>query len=107
MTLNEYLLRIEAYQLAKIERREELYLQAFLNQSVQATEDKKGTKPKYKTFNDFFKKQEEIDEVRSNFEPNYVPKSGNGETRQVARERMLAIQKYNAKIMKERRNANG
>lgn len=106
MTFKDYVFRTEVYQLQREERLEELHLQAYLNQSVQETEDKKGTKPKYKTFKQFFDKQKAIDEVRSRFEDGYVPKSGNGETKQVARERMLAIQKYNARIMEERRKAD-
>ena len=37
MTLSEYNLKSEAYQLQQVKRVEELHLQAFLNQAVQAT----------------------------------------------------------------------
>ena len=49
MTLNEYLIRMEAFQLQTIKRNEELAYQAWLNQQVQATTgSSKNPKPKFK-----------------------------------------------------------
>lgn len=69
MTLVEYELRMEAYQLKQVDRQNEIAQQAWMNQQVQATTGSR--KPKFKTFDDFFDKKAAIDSVRSNYEPNY------------------------------------
>lgn len=72
MTFNEYLIRLEAFQLKTIKRNEELAYQAWLNQQVQATTgSSKNPKPKFRKFDQFFDANEMIDEVRGNFEPDY------------------------------------
>ena len=71
MTLVEYELRMEAYQLKQVDRQNEIAQQAWMNQQVQATTGSKNPKPKFKTFDDFFDKKAAIDSVRSNYEPNY------------------------------------
>ena len=71
MTLAEYELRMEAYQIKQIDRQSEIAQQAWLNQQVQATTGSKNPKPKFKKFDDFFDKKAAIDKVRSNYEPNY------------------------------------
>lgn len=76
MTFNEYLIRLEAFQLKTIKRNEELAYQAWLNQQVQATTgSSKNPKPKFRKFDQFFDANEMIDEVRENFEPDYKAKS--------------------------------
>lgn len=76
MTFNEYLIRLEAFQLKTIKRNEELAYQAWLNQQVQATTGSlKNPKPKFRKFDQFFDANEMIDEVRGNFEPVYKAKS--------------------------------
>lgn len=73
MTLNEYLIRMEAFQLQTIKRNEEIAYQAWLNQQVQATTGSpKNPKPKFKEFRKFFDSEKMIDEVRSNFEIDYI-----------------------------------
>lgn len=73
MTLNEYLIRMEAFQLQTIKRNEELAYQAWLNQQVQATTgSSKNPKPKFKEFRKFFDSEKMIDEVRSSFEFDYI-----------------------------------
>ena len=48
MTFDEYLIRLEAFQLRTIKRNEELAYQAWLNQQVQATTgSSKNPKPKF------------------------------------------------------------
>lgn len=74
MTLAEYSIRMEAYQLQQVKRQEEIALQAFMNQSVKATKGTKNPKPKFSKFNQFFNMQEEIDRVRAEYEPDYVKK---------------------------------
>ena len=71
MTLVEYRLRLEAYQLKKTEQQENIALQAWMNQAVQATTGSKNPKPKFKTFIDFFDREAQVDQVRSSFEPDY------------------------------------
>lgn len=72
MTFDEYLIRLEAFQLRTIKRNEELAYQAWLNQQVQATTgSSKNPKPKFRKFDQFFDTNKMIDEVRGNFESNY------------------------------------
>lgn len=72
MTFDEYLIRLEAFQLRTIKRNEELAYQAWLNQQVQATTgSSKNPKPKFKRFDQFFDTNKMIDEVRGNFEADY------------------------------------
>lgn len=72
MTFDEYLIRLEAFQLRTIKRNEELAYQAWLNQQVQATTgSSKNPKPKFRKFEQFFDTNKMIDEVRGNFEANY------------------------------------
>ena len=72
MTFDEYLIRLEAFQLRTIKRNEELAYQAWLNQQVQATTgSSKNPKPKFRKFAQFFDANKMIDEVRGNFEADY------------------------------------
>ena len=72
MTFDEYLIRLEAFQLRAIKRNEELAYQAWLNQQVQATTgSSKNPKPKFRKFDQFFDTNKMIDEVRGNFEADY------------------------------------
>lgn len=72
MTFDEYLIRLEAFQLRTIKRNEELAYQAWLNQQVQATTgSSKNPKPKFRKFDQFFDTNKMIDEVRGNFEEDY------------------------------------
>ena len=82
MTLNEYLIRMEAFQLQTIKRNEELAYQAWLNQQVQATTGSpKNPKPKFKEFRKFFDSEKMIDEVRSSFEIDYITTSNKAQLR--------------------------
>lgn len=71
MTLVEYQLRMEAYQLKQVAQREDVALQAWFNQSVQATVGKKNQKPKFKKFEDFYDREKYMADVRSSFENDY------------------------------------
>ena len=72
MTFDEYLIRLEAFQLRTIKRNEELAYQAWLKQQVQATTgSSKNPKPKFRKFEQFFDANKMIDEVRGNFEADY------------------------------------
>ena len=53
MTLVEYRLRKRGHTMKRLEREQEIYLQAYLNRIVKAT-DKKGKEYVYKEFEDFY-----------------------------------------------------
>lgn len=75
MTIAEYELRMEAFQLQQIEKQNQLAEQAWFNQLVKSTTGGKHPKPKFKRLTDLFDYQKEIDRVRSQYEPNYNPES--------------------------------
>lgn len=71
MTLAEYELRMESYELKNVNKRLDMATQAFFNANVQAVDD--DGKPIYKCFDDFFDYISAINDVRSKYEPNYEP----------------------------------
>lgn len=71
MTLAEYELRMESYELKIVNKRLDMATQAFFNTNVQAVDN--DGKPIYKRFNDFFDYISAINDVRSKYESNYVP----------------------------------
>lgn len=74
--MREYQIRMEAYQLKRVTEEHDIALQAFLNQSVQATKgSQKHPVPRYRKFTQFFDYDKFIDDVRSTYEPDYVPTS--------------------------------
>ena len=76
MGIAEYQLRMEAYQLKRVGQERDIALQAFLNQSVQATKgSEKHPVPKYKKFSQFFDYDKFVDEIRGNYELDYQPVS--------------------------------
>lgn len=76
MTLREYQLRLEAYQIRRVNEQENLAILAWWIQSVQATKGSpKHPKPVFGEFQDFFDVQKQIDQVRSVFEADYKPHS--------------------------------
>lgn len=76
MTLREYQLRLEAYQIHRAYERENLAILAWWAQSVQATKGSpKHPKPVFEEFRDFFDIQKQVDQVRSVFELDYKPHS--------------------------------
>lgn len=73
MTLVEYHLRMEAYQLQRVAEQRNIMMQAFANQLVKSTKGSKNNpKPKYTKFEQLFNEEKEIDKVRSSFELDYV-----------------------------------
>lgn len=67
MTLSEYYLRLEAYQLSELNDREKIAMQAWFNQTVQTTTGKRNPKPKYRKFNQFFDRHEQELAIRNTF----------------------------------------
>ena len=71
MTIAEYELRMEAYNLQQVEKQYDSATQAWMNRNAQAF-DKDGNAI-FTDFNDFFDIDEAIDQVKSNFESDYQP----------------------------------
>ena len=71
MTIAEYELRMEAYNLQLVEKQYDSATQAWMNRNAQAF-DKDGNAV-FKDFNDFFDRDVAIDKVKSNFESDYQP----------------------------------
>ena len=90
MTLREYRLRILAFKLQQVDERKKMHEQAFLNQVVQAT-DSTG-KPKFKTFNDFFDYQGEIDRVLEG--TSFTRKGIDSDTRERIIKRIERLKEY-------------
>lgn len=75
MTLPDYQLAMEAYAIKRALRREDIALQAWYNQTVQATKgNDKHPKPRYQKFDEFYNYAEQEDEIRANFESGYTSK---------------------------------
>jgi hypothetical protein len=102
MTISEYYLRLEAYQLRKVEERTNLALQAFFNQMVQTPKSKSNPHPKYDQLDKLYDAEAEISEIRHQFEGLPSKKSEKQERSRMIAERYAAYQK-----IKERRKQNG
>ena len=64
---------MEAYSIKKTLDREDLALQAWMNQTVQATKgSEKHPQPMYKKFEDFYNVEKMEDQIRGEFESDYV-----------------------------------
>ncbi|WP_277380226.1 hypothetical protein [Weissella paramesenteroides] len=75
MTLPEYQLAMEAYAIKQTLRREDIAMQAWFNQTVQATKGSdKHPKPRYKNFKEFYNTEEQEDKIRAQFESDYTSK---------------------------------
>lgn len=72
MTMVEFYLRLEAYQLRQLDRQEELATLAWLNQQVQATTGKNDPQPKYRRFDQFFDRLGAERQIRRNYGDEYV-----------------------------------
>lgn len=99
MTLPEYQLAMEAYAIKQTLRREDIAMQAWFNQTVQATKGSdKHPKPRYKNFKEFYNTEEQEDEIRAQFEPDYTSKfiTKNRE-QQLIQERFAKLQKLKQK----------
>lgn len=69
MTYREYYIRLEAYYMQEAKQRQNLALQAFFNQMVQATTGSdKNPKPKYKNLDDMYNLDNEKANIRHAFE---------------------------------------
>lgn len=73
MTYAEYYIRLEAYQLQEASRTQSIALQAWFNSQVKATTGGKHPKPVYRKLEQLYNYQQAIDDIRKQYEPNYVP----------------------------------
>lgn len=74
MTLSEYFLRMEASALQRSDQKELIHLQAWANQTVQATSGSpKHPKPKYKGFKDFYDADTNEKKIINQYEGNKSP----------------------------------
>ncbi|GBG94649.1 hypothetical protein LFYK43_11080 [Ligilactobacillus salitolerans] len=98
MTLSDYYLAMEAYAIKRTLHREDIALQAWFNQTVQATKGSdKHPKPMYRKFDEFYNTEELEDEIRSSFEDDYVSE------RTKARDEQAAINERFAKLQEIKR----
>ena len=95
----EYQVRLEAYQLKRVQEQEDIAFQAWLNQAVQATTGGKKPKPKFNKFKDFFDSGYMIDNIRGQYEPDYQSESG----RQLTAAEVMAKRIEEFRKIKERR----
>ncbi|CAK8054115.1 hypothetical protein [Eupransor demetentiae] len=72
MTIDEYNLRMEAYQLSELDHQKDIHMQAFANALIQGT-DKSG-KPIFKDFDSFYGKEFEsnYNRLKERYNPNAV-----------------------------------
>lgn len=64
MTLREYLFRMKAHSLKRVDKEYDMHLNAWLHVQANSTEQKgKKTVPKYKTFKDFFDYTKRIESI--------------------------------------------
>lgn len=106
MSFDEFFLRSEAYQIKTVEEQQNLAMQAWLNQAVQATTGSdKHPKPKYTKFDQFFNTQKYENEIHKNFNPDYVIENETQEEKEqneqdIIMQRFKKLQAYKEKNKK-------
>jgi hypothetical protein len=76
MGLREYYLRLEAYNLRRVQEQEDIAVQAWWNHLVtQQKGSAKHPKPRFREITELYDEQKMIDKVRSSFESDYQPQS--------------------------------
>lgn len=66
---------MEAYAIKQTLKREDIAMQAWFNQTVQATKGSdKHPKPRYKNFKEFYNAEAQEDGIRAQFEIDYTSK---------------------------------
>lgn len=107
MSFDEFFLRSEAYQIKTVEEQQNLAMQAWLNQAVQATTGSdKHPKPKYTKFDQFFNTQKYENEIHKNFNPDYVIENETQEEKEqneqdIIMQRFKKLQAYKEKHKKD------
>ncbi len=80
MTMREYSLRWEAYQLKQLSQEAAIASLAWANQTVQATTGGKHPKPKYKSFDKFFDREKAETKIRQQYGDTYAIQHSKKET---------------------------
>lgn len=63
--LNEYTLKMKAFRLSRVDRMNDMHMQAWLNHAVTATKEQgKNQVPVYKTYKEFFDYEKQISEIQ-------------------------------------------
>lgn len=92
MGLAEYQLRMEAYQLRQVQKHEEIAMQAWMNQAVQATKGTRHPRPLFKTFKEFFDTQEQVNRVRTMYEPGFEARPKQADAASIFAKRLKEFQ---------------
>lgn len=72
MTLKEYQLRLQAYEMKKATQRQDIAFQSWMNQQVKATKGSgKNTKPYYKSFKELYDLESEIESIQERYDPTF------------------------------------
>lgn len=72
MTMAEYQLRMEAYQIKRVDQREFIATMAFYNQLAQSTNGSKNPKPKFDRLDKLFAREKEESQVYKAFGDDYL-----------------------------------
>lgn len=75
MTLKEYQLRLQAYEMKKATQRQDIAFQSWMNQQVKATKGSgKNVKPYYKNFKELYDLESEIESIKERYDPSFKSK---------------------------------
>ena len=105
MSLEEYFLRSEAYQVEQVDDKERIAIQAWLNQAVQATKgSSKHPRPYFNKFSDFYNSTQYINEVHKEYNPEYIAQTVSEQEKEMAKqdEIMNRTMEYNKKKKKQK-----
>jgi hypothetical protein len=87
MSLEEYFLRSEAYQVEQVDDKERIAIQAWLNQAVQATKgSSKYPKPYFNKFSDFYNSTQYINEIHKSYNSEYVAQTTSEQEKEMAKQ---------------------
>lgn len=101
MTMREYQLRMEAYQLRKAEKMHDMAVMAMFNREAKAQRKSgKGTKYVHRSPDEIFDLEKAVGRIRGNFEPEYL-------TEQQEKNIMLERLKTWRKLERRKHNGNG
>lgn len=81
---------MEAYQLQRVAKQRDIFMQAFANQIVKATKGKTNPKPVYTKFEQLFNEEKEINKVRAEFEPDFAVEKNEAQSPQMIFAKRLA-----------------
>lgn len=98
MTIKEFYLRLEAFQLRRLNEQQDLASLAWLNQAVQATTGSANhPRAKYTKFNQFFDRKGLERKIRRDFGDEYMLEDGKPKGTQTFAERLAEFERLKAK----------